>query len=279
MKLLQDILVYTLLGAFSGISEVLLISSSGNLVIFKTLFEKLGIVFPKTNMILEILVSTGSLIAILFYYRKTIKRLVYSVFSYIKEPSSRDKTLPDFRYCLLLIIAAIPTLIVGLLFHNYIELSFNNVKLVGCTLLITATFLLIIHIYGYKGKRSSRSINLWDALKIGLFQVIALLPGISRSGITITAGMLSGLSQRSARDFSFIMFIPISIAATLFKLGSFINNAQLGDLWLPYLFAFLFSIITTYLSLHILLKVLEKRKMNYLSIYCLIIAIVTLVIL
>lgn len=279
MKLLQDILVYTLLGIIQGISEPIPISSSGHLVIFKALFKKFGLSFPTTDITFEILVNTGSLIAILFYYRKTIKRLIQSFISYITKPESRTKTLPDFRYCILLIVASIPAAIAGIFFNDYIENAFNNVKFVGCTLLVTATFLMLIHKFGYKAKRSSRSINLWDALRIGLFQVVALLPGISRSGATITGGMLSGLSQKSARDFSFFMFMPVSLGAIILKFGDFINSSHLNELWIPYLFAFVFSAITTYIALHILFRVLERRKMNYFSIYCFVMAIIAIVIL
>ena len=117
MELLQNILVYGILGAIQGFSEPIPISSSGHLVIFKTIFEHLGWKFPTTDITFEVLVNTGSLLAIMFYYRKDIARLFVSFFSYIFKADSRDEKLPDFRYCMLLIVATIPAAIGGVLFN------------------------------------------------------------------------------------------------------------------------------------------------------------------
>ena len=180
----------------------------------------------------------------------------------------RKEKIRDFRYCILLIVATIPAAIGGVLFNDYIESAFSNVKLVGCTLLVTAAFLMLIHKYGYSGKRTAKNLNLWDALRMGCFQLIALLPGVSRSGSTITGGMLGGLDQKSARDFSFFMFMPVSLGAIILKVKDFVASPTLATLWLPYLVAFIVSGIVTYLALHLLFSFLNKRKMNIFSIYC-----------
>jgi undecaprenyl-diphosphatase len=268
MKLIQEILVYGILGAIQGISEPIPISSSGHLVIFKAIFSKFGWTFPSTDITFEVLVNTGSLLAIMFYYREDIIRLFMSFFTYILKPEQRDEKLPDFRYCMLLIVATIPAAIGGVLFNDTIETAFSNVKLVGCTLLVTATFLMLIHLFGYKGKRKAHSLNLWDALRMGCFQLVALLPGISRSGSTITGGMLGGLEQKTARDFSFFMFMPVSLGAIVLKIKDFLTANTLATLWLPYTIAFIISAISTYAALKLLFKILEKKKMNYFAIYC-----------
>lgn len=279
MEMIQNILVYAILGAIQGFSEPIPISSSGHLVIFKSIFEKFGWVFPSTDITFEVLVNTGSLVAIMFYYRKDIIRLLTSFFTYIFNEQKRKQTLPDFRYCMLIIVATIPAAIGGVLFNDYIETAFSNVKLVGCTLLITSIFLMVIHVYGYKGKRKTKNLNLWDALRMGCFQLGALLPGISRSGSTITGGMLGGLEQQAARDFSFFMFMPVSFGAIILKLKDFVASPTLATLWLPYLIAFIVSGVVTYFALHLLFAFLNKRKMNVFSIYCLIMGICALLIL
>lgn len=260
MDLFMNIIVYAILGAIQGFSEPIPISSSGHLVIFKSIFEHFGWQFPSTDITFEVLVNTGSLLAIMFYYRKDIVRLFNSFFSYIFKAEKREEVLPDFRYCMLLIVATIPAAIGGVFLNDYIEEAFSNVKLVGCTLLVTAIFLMLIHKYGYKGKRTKKRLNLWDALRMGFFQLFALLPGISRSGSTITGGMLGGLEQKTARDFSFFMFMPVSLGAIILKLKDFIASPTLATLWLPYLIAFLVSGIVTYLSLHLLFSFLNKKK-------------------
>lgn len=276
MELLKNILVYAILGAIQGFSEPIPISSSGHLVIFKTIFENFGWTFPTTDITFEVLVNTGSLIAIMFYYRKDIARLFTSFFTYIFKDEKRKEKIRDFRYCMLLIVATIPAAIGGVLFNDYIETAFSNVKLVGCTLLVTAVFLMLIHKYGYSGKRTAKNLNLWDALRMGCFQLVALLPGISRSGSTITGGMLGGLDQKTARDFSFFMFMPVSLGAIVLKLKDFISSPTLATLWLPYFISFIVSGVVTYLALHLLFAFLNKRKMNIFSIYCFVMGLVAL---
>ncbi len=279
MEMIQNILVYAILGAIQGFSEPIPISSSGHLVIFKSIFEKFGWFFPSTDITFEVLVNTGSLVAIMFYYRKDIIRLLTSFFTYMFNDQKRKQTLPDFRYCMLIIVATIPAAIGGVLFNDYIETAFSNVKLVGCTLLITSIFLMIIHVYGYKGKRKTKNLNLWDALRMGCFQLVALLPGISRSGSTITGGMLGGLEQQAARDFSFFMFMPVSFGAIILKLKDFVASPTLATLWLPYFIAFIVSGVVTYFALHLLFAFLNKRKMNVFSIYCFIMGLCALLVL
>ena len=279
MKLILNIIIYGILGAIQGFSEPIPISSSGHLVIFKSIFEKFGWTFPTTDITFEILVNTGSLLAIMFYYRRDIIRLFTSFFTYIFNEKKRPAKLRDFRYCILLIIATIPAAIGGVLFNDYIETAFSNVKLVGCTLLVTGVFLMLIHIYGYKGNRTKKNLNLWDALRMGFFQLIALLPGISRSGSTITGGMLGGLDQDTARDFSFFMYMPVSLGAIVLKLDDFLASPSLGSLWLPYLVAFVISAVVTYMALHILFAFLKKRKMNIFSFYCFAMGLLALLIL
>ncbi len=276
MELIKNIFIYGILGAIQGFSEPIPISSSGHLVIFQSIFEKFGLIIPQINDItFEVIVNTGSLFAIIYYYRQDIKRLFTAFFGYIRKPNQRNYYIKDFRYSILLIIATIPAAIGGYLFNDKIEAAFSNSKLVGCTLLITAIFLLLVHKFGYRGKRSAKNINILDALKMGLFQLFALLPGISRSGSILTGGMLGGLSQKAARDFSFFMFIPVSIGAIILKLKDFITSNTLHTLWFPYLIAFIISMIVTYLSIHLFFKLLEKRKLVIFSRYCLIMGIVT----
>ena len=273
MSLIKDIIVYAILGAIQGFSEPIPISSSGHLVLFQSIFEKLGLMVPQMNDVtFEVIVNTGSLIAIMFYYRQDIIRLIKSFFGYIAKP----QLLPDFRFCMLLIVATIPAAIGGVLFNDYIEHAFSNPKLVGCCLLLTSCFLMLIHKFGYKGKRTTKSMNLWDALRMGFFQLLALLPGVSRSGSTLTGGMLGGLDQKAARDFSFFMFMPVSFGAIILKLKHFLTSSTVAALWLPYLISFIVSGIVTYLALNLLFSILNKRKLNYFSYYCFIVGIIAI---
>lgn len=272
-----DIIIYALLGLIQGFSEPIPISSSGHLVIAQSLFEKAGWLVPQMNDVtFEVVVNTGSLLAIMFYYRYDLIRLIQSFFTYIFKVEERDSKIRDFRYCILLIIATIPAALGGIFLSDYIEGAFSNPKLVGCCLLVTAAFLMYIHRFGYHNKRTSKSMNLFDALRMGIFQLFALLPGISRSGATLTGGMIGGLKQQAARDFSFFMFMPVSFGAIVLKLKDFMESNALGTLWLPYLIAFIVSAISTYFALKLLFRILNKKKLNYFSYYCFIVGILTI---
>lgn len=278
MELIKNIIVYSILGAIQGFSEPIPISSSGHLVIFQSIFEKLGLMVPQMNDItFEVIVNTGSLLAIMYYYRQQIIGLFIAFFSYIGGDTRKRKYYEcEFRYCILLIVATIPAAIGGYLLNDKIEAAFSNPKLVGCMLLVTANFLLLVHKFGYRGKRKARKLNLFDALRMGFFQLLALMPGISRSGSTLTGGMLGGLSQKAARDFSFFMFMPVSVGAIILKLPDFINSTTLATLWLPYLVAFIVSGVVTYAALQLLFKLLDKKKLNVFSLYCLIVGIISI---
>ena len=111
---------------------------------------------------------------------------------------------------------------------------------------------------------------------MGFFQLLALLPGVSRSGSTLTGGMLGGLDQKAARDFSFFMFMPVSFGAIILKLKHFLTSSTVAALWLPYLISFIVSGVVTYLALNLLFSILNKRKLNYFSYYCFIVGIIAI---
>ena len=127
---------------------------------------------------------------------------------------------------------------------------------------------MLIHKFGYKGKRTTKSMNLWDALRMGFFQLLALLPGVSRSGSTLTGGMLGGLDQKAARDFSFFMFMPVSFGAIILKLKHFLTSSTVAALWLPYLISFIVSGVVTYLALNLLFSILNKIELFFLLLFC-----------
>ena len=205
---MMDIIEYIILGIIQGFTEPIPVSSSGHVLIFNNLLN--------TNIdieLLAILTNFGSLIAIIYLYRKRIKDLFINFFSHLKNKDK--KTYNDYKYSIYLIIATIPAGIMGLVVtkFDFFDTLDSNIKFVGITLLITAGFLFLIR--NIKGKKDNNSLTFKDALIIGLFQVVALVPGISRSGATIVGGMTRNLKRATAFDFSFLLYIPISIATTL----------------------------------------------------------------
>ena len=175
----MELIKYVILGIIQGLTEPLPISSSGHLLIFRELFN--------TNMFndlnFEVMVNFGSFIAILIIFWKDIVRLVTSFFKYLfADKKEKKKYYEDFKYCMLIVVGSIPVGIIGLIFKDKIE-AFASVKEVSFALLITALALFIVK--NSKGKKKDNEITYKDAIIIGLFQMCALLPGLSRSGMVL----------------------------------------------------------------------------------------------
>ena len=261
---MNNLIEYIILGLVQGLTEPLPISSSGHMLIFKNLFNMNAL----QDLNFEIIANFGSLLAIIFIYRKKILKLVKDFFNYInKEDLFNFKN--NFKYALLIIIGTIPAGILGLIFKDKIELLSSNVKYVGIALLITAIALFIVR--KLNGKKDDKDITYVDAIKIGLFQAIALLPGISRSGSTIVGGLLSNLKKDTAVSFSFMLYIPISLATMLLGIIDLIKTPNITSYLLPYCIGMTISGIITYFSAKIFIDIVKKNKLIYFVIYCLIV--------
>ena len=257
---------YIILGFIQGITEPLPISSSGHIIIFKKIFN-----IKMNDINFEIIVNFASFIAVLFLYRKKIIKLIDSFIKYIIKKDNNKKE--DFNYTMLLVIATLPTCILGLLFKNTIDKIGNNTKLIGFALLITSFALYIIK--DFKGKKNNITIS--DAIKIGIYQVIALFPGISRSGATIFGGLKLNLTRKEAVDFSFMLYLPVSFGAIILGLFDLIKTQNISSLIPFYIISFIVSMITTYFSIKWFIKIVKKGKLIYFSIYCFIIGILTII--
>lgn len=265
---LIKIIQYVFLGIIQGFTEPIPVSSSGHLLIFKKLcnFEMLN------DINFEIIVNFGSFIAIFFLYRKEIFNIVSDFFNYIKTKKKEYKN--NFNYSWLIVIATIPAGLFGILFKDQIESLSNNVKLVGIALLITSLALFLVK--DIKGKKEKKDITIKNALIIGAFQVIALFPGISRSGSTLVGAMTQNLKRESAVNFSFMLYFPISVATMILGISDLINTQNIASLILPYILGMLASCIVTYFSTKWLINIVKNGKLKYFSIYCLIVGILVI---
>ena len=259
----MEFIKYIILAIIQGFTEPIPISSSGHLVIFKSILNS-GVL---NDLNFEIILNFGSLIAIVIYFWNDIIDLIKDFFSYLKTKDK--KYYVNFKYCLLVIVGTIPAGIIGLLFKDYIEELLSGVKIVGCALLITALFLYLIR--NIKGNKDSKDISFIDALIIGLFQSVALLPGISRSGATIVGGMFRNLKRDVAFKFSFILYIPISLATMLLGVKDLVETGVSNSLYLTYFIAMIVSGIVTFISLRWFNDIIKKGKLIYFVIYCLIV--------
>ncbi len=263
----MDLIRYIFLGIIQGFTEPIPVSSSGHLIIFREILQ-LEFLY---DLNFEIIVNFGSFVAIAYFYRKDIMEIFNDFFLYIKTKKKDYKD--NFNYGLLIIIATIPTAIAGFLFKNSIE-SISNPKTVGVALLMTAGLLYIIR--KSKGKKSEKKITIKDALIIGLYQVLSLIPGVSRSGATIVGGMFRDLKRDTAFKFSFMLYLPVSIAAMILGVHDFLKTPEIEHLILPYIFGMIVAGIVTYYSLIWFRNIVLKGKLIYFVYYCLGVGLISL---
>lgn len=267
---LIEIISYIALGIIQGLTEPLPISSSGHMLIINHLFN------TKIDIeLLAIMTNFGSLIAIIYLYKERLLELIKGFFSYLKDGSKETKN--NFRYVILLIIGTIPAGIFGLIVSvtDVFDKLEKNIKFVGVTLLITALLLFLIR--NIKGKKDNDKITIKDAFIIGLFQVIALLPGISRSGATIVGGMTRNLKREVAFDFSFMLYIPISLATMILGLKDLLGSNFSATLIIVYLVATLLAGIITYFATKWFRNIVKNGKLIYFVYYCLIVGLLVII--
>ncbi len=258
---------FVFLGLVQGIMEAIPVSSSGHLLIF----EKIVNLKLDANQleVLATITNFGSLLAVIILFRKDIINLIKSFFSYFKN--GNKKYLNDTKYCLYLIIATIPAGIMGLIATKLGLFDFlnENVKFIGLMLLVTGLFLFIIK--DFKGSKDKNKITFKDSIIIGLFQVIALIPGISRSGSTIVGSMFRKLDRETAFNFSFLLYIPISIATSMLGLKDLLELNESLFIYVCYFMSMLVAFVGTYFSLKAFKKIMVNGKLIYFVWYCLIV--------
>jgi undecaprenyl-diphosphatase len=268
MTLLQSII----LGIIQGLTEFLPISSSAHLVIAPYV---LGWKIPaQDGFIFDVLVQLGTLLAVIIYFRKDLYKIIIGVVDGLihRQPFSD----PMARLGWILILATIPAVIAGVLFKDLVERAFGSPIAAALFLLGTAAFLAIAE---WVGKRSRQldTVTWMDALIIGLFQVISLLPGISRSGSTIAGGMIRNLDRPSAARFSFLMSVPVMLGAGALAMVDLIKSTNFTTQIPTLLAGFIISAIVGYLSIRWLLSYLVKRPLYLFALYCLVISIIVLI--
>ncbi|WP_138754612.1 undecaprenyl-diphosphate phosphatase [Paenibacillus sinopodophylli] len=259
---MEDIIIwlkYVLLGIVQGATEPIPVSSSGHLIVAQWLLgvEQKGLAF-------EILTNTASLIAISFIYRKDIWRLLISSIRYIQ---TRDKNYKsDFLFVVYVGVGTIPAVVVGLLFKDQIESYFSSVRTVAFSLLLTGLALWFIR--NLRGRKRDGDLSFKDALLVGLAQAIALVPGISRSGSTVIAAIGVGMKQETALRFSFMLYIPISLGGLVMGIKDLSASSDLSTLAIPYILAFLTTLIVTYIAMKWFMNIMAKGSLIYFAYYC-----------
>ncbi len=258
-------LFLVILGIVQGITEFLPISSSGHLVLLQVFWRQpqLG---SNDLLLLDAVVHFATLIAVVWIFRSRVILLAKSLLGEkLAGHLTTKERLEGRRLFLLIVLGTVPTALIGLLLQEHIENSFNSPTAVGINLLFTAALLFLA---SRRSHQRESPIGFADALIIGTMQGIAIFPGISRSGFTIGTGLLLGLRQDIAAEYSFLLAIPAIIGALLaelLKLHHQINPSLIA----PYLVAGILALITGIISLYFLLRVLKRGRLHYFAYYCL----------
>ena len=257
----------TFLGVVQGLTEFLPISSSGHLVAFQ---HFLGLRSPE--LLFDVIVHGGTLLAVLLVYGKDLRRIVAESLMAIPD-MARDRSVqtvwrgrPYLRLAAYLMVGTVPAAVAGILFQDALEQAFGSLFSVGCMLLVTGTVL-----YGtksWKGPgRDLEDLCLRDCLLIGVAQALALLPGISRSGITIAAGLLCGLRRDLSARFSFLLSVPAILGANLLQATEALGTQQTLNEWAFFLGG-LTALVTGYVALRLLLRIVQRGSLFQFAYYC-----------
>lgn len=262
----MEILKTAVLGIVQGLTEFLPVSSSGHLVIVEKL---LG--FRAPSIFFEVLVHLATILAVIIVFAKDLGRIASNSAKYVSKgfKTESDGMKNDVRLVFLVILASIPTAIMGLLFKERIEDIFHTVKLVGGMLILTGLILIMSKVNQEKCHKGVKETSSLEAILIGIAQGFAIMPGISRSGITISLGMLQKLDRDFAAKFSFYLSIPAVLGASLLKALD-LTKADLA-LFPTFLPGFIAALIFGILAIRILMKHIVRGKFYLYSIWCFIV--------
>ncbi len=263
-----------LLGLIQGITEFLPVSSSGHLVIAKY-FLKLNL----PGAAFEAFVHFGTVLAVIILFKKEIKELFMSLFESIYKLFKGEKLSSIFKkdlnskFAWFLIISSVPAAIIGYGFNLYLEILFNKTLITSLMLFVTGILLWLGNKNYTEGNKNILEISCKDAIFIGLAQATAIIPGISRSGLTVLAGLQRNLDREFAAKYSFILSVPIILGATIFKIGKLSAlNIKLSNLLLSGFIA----LISGYLAMKLFMRLLKSRKIYFFSYYLWILSISTI---
>lgn len=266
-----------ILGVIQGLTEFFPVSSSGHLVIFQ---QMMG--FKEPVLMFDISLHVGTLVAIVLYYFNDIIRIFKSLIRSAScrmgrqagELSKAEST--DIKMAWLIVAGSLPTAVIGFGFHMISNVLFSSLTIVGISLMITGGILLGTR-WVHPGKDSVSDVSIKKALLIGTIQGLAVIPGISRSGSTISAGLFLGVNRETAIRYSFLLSIPAILGALVLQI--FTDSAGAGNVSLGIIATGLVtSFIVGYAALSLLVKMVQKGHLYFFTPYCFVLGVVALIV-
>ncbi len=273
----MEFLKAAVLGLIQGLTEFFPVSSSGHLIIFPYFFK-----WEQPTLFFAVLLHLGTLLSLLVVMYKDVLSIIKMFFKGLFIHNFRKD--PDFKTALNIIIAIIPAAVAGYFFSSTIEKIFDKPVYVAFFLLVTAAILFIFELLGKKNekkyllkKTDEKNISYFSALITGISQAAAILPGISRSGLTISSTRIFGIKREKAVKFSFLISIPVIFGSFIYELYGFLKAGTQSGSSFSYpalLTGFFIAFIAGLFAIKFLIKISVKRNLNFFAVYCVALAIV-----
>lgn len=246
------------LAVLQGATEFLPVSSSAHLALFQHVFES-----KLDNLAFDVILHIGTLVSLLIFYRKEILRISNAFFLKLagKLPEERNQ---DWQLALLVLWGSIPAAFIGIGFQKFFEEAVDRPLWVSLELIATGVFLYLSRYSRPKG----RELNYKNTFVIGLSQAVSILPGISRSGATITTGLFLGLDRKKAADYSFLLSIPAIAGAALLEVPKLFKSENPANDWGLFIAGASVSFLSGLLAIYLLLKILRNHSLEGFSYYC-----------
>ncbi len=262
-----------LMGLVQGLTEFLPVSSSGHLVLIQTW---LGTDIEHNYMLFDVLLHLGTLVSVFVCFWSDIRELIVEFFRFIPDLCHGKPQInknPTRRMIFMILIATAPMVIMPFI-NDKIDFLFSSPIIVGFMLLVTA-LLLWVGDRVKQGTKDASNSTWYDALLVGLMQLVAVIPGISRSGTAITGGRFRGFSREFAVKFSFILSIPVIVGANIFSISDAIAEGFDMSLLLPYALGVVIAAVSGILAIKMVRYITKKSNFHVFSIYCTIVGIIT----
>ena len=256
----MDVINAIILGIIQGLTEFLPVSSSGHIELGKAILSA----EPEENILFTVVVHFATALSTIVIFRKDILELFRGIFQFQWNEES--------KFAVKVIISMIPAVVIGVLYEDELEALFEgNILLVGCMLIITALLLY----FADKAKNTTKDVSYVNAIVIGISQAIAMLPGISRSGATISTSVLLGNDKTKAARFSFLMVVPLIFG----KIGKDIFGGKItfeSTQIIPLSAGFLAAFIAGLFACTWMINLVKKSKLSYFSLYCFVIGLIAI---
>ncbi len=245
-----------ILGVVQGLTEFLPVSSSGHLELFKALLG--GDTLPEESMMFTVVVHFATALSTVVVFRKDIGKILGGLFQF--------KNNEETRFSLKIIISMVPAALVGVLLEKQLEALFDGqISLVGLMLIVTGLLLFLAD----KASKTEKSVSYKSAIIIGISQAIAILPGISRSGATISTSVLLGIDRERAARFSFLMVVPLIFGKIILDLRKIGEVSSTGDAqFTTLLIGFLAAFFTGLFACNLMISLVKRAQLKYFSFYC-----------